>query len=97
LVPLGNVHPQTSTLEGFFLSTERSLAVCATDRVLELMRQDNPDAFSADIRVIRSADGQQWDVAGVVIADDCAAIVEAKPHLNDDSVLQLESCLDFIE
>ncbi|KIZ07006.1 hypothetical protein MNEG_0951 [Monoraphidium neglectum] len=85
-----------STVEGFVLSPGRSLEESATKKVVELMRRQHPEAVAAEIRVISSADGQQREVDGVVIADECAAIVEAKQQLTEEAVPQLESCLRFI-
>jgi hypothetical protein len=85
-----------STVEGFVLSPGRSLEESATKKVVELMRRQHPEAVAAEIRVISSADGQQREVDGVVIADGCAAIVEAKQQLTEEAVPRLESCLRFI-
>jgi hypothetical protein len=87
---------QVSTIEGFVTSSFRSLEGDATEAVYQGLLKQQSRVKVLEIRELTTADGRKREVDGVVVADDCAAIVEAKQQLDDSAVPQLSSCLDFI-
>lgn len=87
---------QVSTLEGFVESSVKGFEADATEAACAHMKQHHRGVQVLPIREMKSTDGQMREVDGVVVADGCAAIVEAKHVLDDKAVPQLTSCLDFI-
>jgi hypothetical protein len=87
---------QVSTIEGIVRSSVRSFEGDATEAVYQGLRKQHSRVKVLDIRELTAADGSKREVDGVVVADGCAAIVEAKQQLDDSAVPQLASCLEFI-
>lgn len=87
---------QVSTVEGFVESSVKAFEEDAIEAVFKVMQQQHSSAKVLPIRDITSADGRKREVDGAVIADGCAAILEAKQVLDDTAVPQLASCIEFI-
>lgn len=87
---------QVSTLEGFVSSSAKGFEQDATEAMARQLQQQHSSAKVLPIRRITSVDGKAREVDGVVIADGCTAILEAKQVLDDTAVEQLASAIDFI-
>jgi len=87
---------RVSTLEGFVSSSVKGFEEDATEAVFRYLQQQHSNAEVLPIRHIASADGKRREVDGAVVADGCAAILEAKQVLDDTAVSQLASCMEFI-
>jgi hypothetical protein len=87
---------RVSTLEGFVSSSVKGFEEDATEAVFRYLQQQHSNVEMLPIRHIASADGKRREVDGAVVADGCAAILEAKQVLDDTAVSQLASCMEFI-
>lgn len=87
---------QVANLEGFTRSLVRAFEGDATEAVYNELKPHHSSVKVLPVRELKSEDGRKREVDGVVISDDCAAIIEAKQELDDTAVPQLASCLQFI-
>jgi hypothetical protein len=83
-------------LEGFVESSVKGFEEDATEAVFQQLQQKHSSVKVLPIRNITSLDGKRREVDGAVVADGCAAILEAKQVLDDSAVPQLASCIEFI-
>eukprot|EP00882_Tetradesmus_deserticola_P002662 GHRQ01002832.1.p1 GENE.GHRQ01002832.1~~GHRQ01002832.1.p1 ORF type:complete len:347 (+),score=81.20 GHRQ01002832.1:237-1277(+) len=87
---------RVSTLEGFVESSVAAFEAAATAAMYQHLQQQHSSVKVLPVRHIRSSDGRHREANGAVIADGCAAILEAKQELDDSAVAQLASCIEFI-
>lgn len=77
-------------------STIRSFEEDAAEAMYKHLQQRHSSVEMLQIRKIASVGGGKREVDGVVVADDCAGVLEAKQVLDVEAVQQLDSCLEFI-
>jgi len=68
----------------------------AIQAVFRHLQQQHSNAEVLPIRHIARVDGKRREVDGAVVADGCAAILQARLVLDDTAVSQLASCMEFI-
>lgn len=92
---------QVATVQGFVESSAKGFVADATDSMYQQLMKQHNNTKVLPVREIRShlhgADGGNQEVDGAVVADGCAAILEAKQVLEDTAVTQLTSCIEFIK
>eukprot|EP00882_Tetradesmus_deserticola_P002086 GHRQ01002234.1.p1 GENE.GHRQ01002234.1~~GHRQ01002234.1.p1 ORF type:complete len:136 (+),score=36.23 GHRQ01002234.1:655-1062(+) len=84
---------RASTLEGCVESSVQGFEAAAAAALYQLLQQQHSSVKVLPVRHIRSSDRRHREVGGAVIADGCAAILEAKQELDDSAVAQLASCI----
>ena len=70
----------------------------ASDCLVALMRETgHPEAKRVcDVVSVPYGRGEKFEVDGVVLADDCAVVLEAKNRLTEAAAIQLQRVLDII-
>ena len=87
---------QVSNLLEFSSCSSESFKADATQAMCRDMQLRYGEAVILPIDVITTASGDTRPVHGVVLADQCAAVLMAVPVLDDQAVMQLQDCLDFM-